>query len=102
MLDSWREWACGRGWRGWWAARAGGGRFGRVDRGEARLYVMGLLAPLERKNGWQLAEAAGDAAPDRMQRLLASARWDFRLVREDLRGYVAGHLGSPRRGADRR
>ena len=23
-------------------------------------YLRGLLAPLERKNGWQLAEAAGD------------------------------------------
>jgi SRSO17 transposase len=72
------------------------GRFGRVEpRRQARLYVMGLLAPLERKNGWQLAEAAGDSAPDRMQRLLTGARWDARLVRDDLRGYVAGHLGSP-------
>src|SRR5690242_491167 len=56
---------------------------------------MGLLAPLERKNGWQLAEAAGDAAPDRMQRLLNNARWDARQVRDDLRGYVVEHLGDP-------
>ena len=26
--------------------------------------LRGLLAPLERKNGWQLAEADGDATPD--------------------------------------
>jgi SRSO17 transposase len=72
------------------------GRFGRVEpRRQARSYLMGLLAPVERKNGWQLAEAAGDASPDRMQRLLNNARWDPRLVREDLRGYVAGHLGDP-------
>jgi SRSO17 transposase len=72
------------------------GRFGRVEpRRQARLYLMGLLAPVERKNGWQLAEAAGDAAPDRMQRLLNNARWDVRGVRDDLRGYVAEHLGDP-------
>ena len=72
------------------------GRFGRVEpRRQARLYLMGLLAPLERKNGWQLAEAAGDAAPDRMQRLLNNARWDARQVRDDLRGYVAEQLGGP-------
>src|SRR5512133_1865754 len=72
------------------------GRFGRVEpRRQARSYLMGLLAPVERKNGWQLAEAAGDASPDRMQRLLNQARWDPRGVREDLRGYVAGHLGDP-------
>jgi SRSO17 transposase len=72
------------------------GRFGRVEpRRQARLYLMGLLAPVERKNGWQLAEAAGDATPDRMQRLLNNARWDARQVRDDLRGYVAEHLGDP-------
>lgn len=52
-----------------------------------------MLAPIERKNGWQLAEAAGDAAPDRMQRLLNSARWDPREVRVDLRDYVMDNLG---------
>ncbi|MCP2353768.1 hypothetical protein HD597_000788 [Nonomuraea thailandensis] len=40
---------------------------------------------MERKNGWQLAEAAGDAQPHRMQRLLNNARWDPRDVRVDLR-----------------
>ncbi|GIH63617.1 IS701 family transposase [Microbispora siamensis] len=70
------------------------GRFGRVEpRRQARAYLTGLLAPVERKNGWQLAEAAGDATPDRMQRLLVSARWDARDVRADLRGYVVEHLG---------
>jgi SRSO17 transposase len=72
------------------------GRFGRVEpRRQARLYLMGLLAPVERKNGWQLAEAAGDSTPDRMQRLLNNARWDARGVRDDLRGYVAEQLGDP-------
>jgi SRSO17 transposase len=70
------------------------GRFARVEpRRQARAYVTGLLAPVERKNGWQLAEAAGDAAPDRMQRLLGSARWDPRGMRDDLREYVFEYLG---------
>lgn len=70
------------------------GRFGRVEpRRQARAYLTGLLAPVERKNGWQLAEAAGDATPDRMRRLLVSARWDARDVRADLRTYVTEHLG---------
>jgi SRSO17 transposase len=70
------------------------GRFGRVEpRRQARAYVTGLLAPVERKNGWQLAEAAGDAAPDRMQRLLNNACWDARGMRVDLRAYVVENLG---------
>lgn len=70
------------------------GRFPRVEpRRQARAYVTGLLAPVERKNGWQLAEAAGDAAPDRMQRLLGNARWDARCMRDDLREYVFDNLG---------
>ena len=40
-------------------------RFSRIEpRRRARAYLQGLLAPLERKNGWHLAEAAGDARPD--------------------------------------
>ncbi|RBQ21126.1 IS701 family transposase [Spongiactinospora rosea] len=71
-------------------------RFGRVEpRRQARAYLVGLLAPVERKNGWQLAEAAGDAKPHRMQRLLNGVRWDPRDVRADLRDYVVEHLGDP-------
>ncbi|WP_435878187.1 IS701 family transposase [Streptosporangium canum] len=70
------------------------GRFGRVEpRRQARAYLTGLLAPVERKNGWQLAEAAGDSHPHRMQRLLNNARWDPRDVRIDLRDYLIERLG---------
>jgi SRSO17 transposase len=70
------------------------GRFPRVEpRLRARAYVRGLLAPLVSKNGWTLAEAAGDATPDGMQRLLNRAAWDAGGVRDDVRGYVARHLG---------
>jgi SRSO17 transposase len=71
------------------------GRFFRVEpRRRARAYVRGLLAPLAAKNGWTLAEAAGDATPDGMQRLLNAAAWDADGVRDDVRAYVSGHLGS--------
>ena len=69
-------------------------RFGRVEpRRRARAYVRGLLAPLAAKNRWTLAEAAGDATPDGMQRLLNAAAWDAGGVRDDVRGYVVRYLG---------
>jgi SRSO17 transposase len=58
-------------------------------------YVRGLLGDAERKNGWQLAEALGDATPDGVQHLLARADWDADAVRDDLTRYVAEHLGGP-------
>ena len=71
------------------------GRFFRVEpRHRARAYVGGLLAPLAAKNGWTLAEAAGDATPDGMQRLLNAAAWDADGVRDDVRGYAVRHLGA--------
>ena len=48
---------------------------------------------MKRKNGWQLADYAGDATPDGMQRLLATCPWDADEVRDDLREYVVEHLG---------
>jgi SRSO17 transposase len=71
-------------------------RFGRAEpRRRALAYLRGLLSPLERKNGWQLAEAAGDATPDGMQDFLSRTRWDADAVRDDLRAYVVEHLGDP-------
>ena len=51
------------------------------------------LSPVERKNGWQLAEQAGDATPYGVQHLLSTYVWDADLVRDDLRDYVVEHLG---------
>ncbi|GIH97929.1 hypothetical protein Psi01_85590 [Planobispora siamensis] len=56
--------------------------------------MRGLLAPIAGKNGWTLAEAAGEASPLGMQRLLNAARWDADAVRDDLRSYVIEHLGA--------
>jgi SRSO17 transposase len=72
------------------------GRFARAEpRARVRSYVAGLAAGLERKNGWTLAEQAGEVSPDGMQRLLRRADWDVDGVRDDLRDYVTGHLGEP-------
>jgi SRSO17 transposase len=69
-------------------------RFARAEpRRRALAYLRGLLSPIERKNGWQLAEQAGEATPDGMQHLLARADWDADQVRDDLRAYVVEHLG---------
>lgn len=69
-------------------------RFVRAEpRRRALAYLRGLLSPIERKNGWQLAEQAGEATPDGMQHLLARADWDADAVRDDLRAYVVEQLG---------
>lgn len=71
-------------------------RFVRAEvRVRAGRYLAGLLAPLERRNGWHLAEALGESTPDGVQRLLRTAQWDADAVRDDLRRYVVEHLGDP-------
>ena len=70
--------------------------FARAEpRRRARSYLRALLSPVGRKNSWQIAEQAGEATPDGMQRLLATSCWDADAVRDDLRGYVLEHLADP-------
>jgi SRSO17 transposase len=72
------------------------GRFGRVEpRRRARSFLLGVLADVETRSCWQLAEQAGERSPHGMQRLLAEAVWDADAVRDDLRSYVADRLGDP-------
>lgn len=52
-----------------------------------------MLSAVERKNGWQLAEQAGETTPHGTQRLLSAARWNADLVRDDMRSYVLENLG---------
>jgi SRSO17 transposase len=71
-----------------------GDRFSRSElRERAVTYLRGLLSPVERKNGWQLAEEAGDQTPYATQHLLGRAVWSADEVRDDLREYVVKHLG---------
>ena len=57
-------------------------------RGEVRAWVRrdlsGLVARVERKNGWQVTEAIGDVGPHGVRRLLNTATWDADTVRDDL------------------
>jgi SRSO17 transposase len=61
-------------------------------RERAQDYLRGLLSETERKNGWQLAEVAGNATPYGIQHLLGRANWDANAVRDELRSYVLEHL----------
>lgn len=56
-------------------------------------YLGTLLAPVERRNGWQIAEQSGEPTPDGVQRLMYAAKWDADGVRDDMRAYVVTHLG---------
>ena len=67
-------------------------------RARAYRYLSGLLGDVRRKNGWQMAEAIGEARPRGVQHLLNDARWDPDIVRDDLREYVVEHLGDKRSG----
>jgi SRSO17 transposase len=72
------------------------GCFARVEpRRQARKYVAGLLSDLPRKNCWALAEQAGDATPDKMQRLLERAAWDACEVMRAVREFAVRYLGDP-------
>ncbi|WP_234320261.1 IS701 family transposase [Streptomyces sp. SBT349] len=70
-------------------------RFGRSEPRERALdYVRGLVAPLERKNGWTLSEQVGQLRPDGLQRLLNLSEWDEHAVRDDIRDYVIETIGA--------
>lgn len=69
--------------------------FARVEpRRRAKAFIQALLAPVESRTCWQIAEYAGERNPGGMQRLLASASWDEVWVRAQIRGYVAAGLGA--------
>src|SRR4029453_17120834 len=73
-----------------------GARFPRWDaRRRAGAYLRGLLRPVEPKKGWELARGNGGDTPYGVQHLLGRAIWDAEAVRDDLRGYVLEHLGTP-------
>jgi SRSO17 transposase len=59
-------------------------------------YLRGLLAPLERKNGWTIAEYAGEPEPKALQRFLNLTPWDADRLRDLVRDYAMEHFGDPR------
>jgi SRSO17 transposase len=64
-------------------------------RQHGRAYLLGLLSQTERKNGWTLAEFAGDVSPDGLQRLLNFSPWDEDACRDAIGRYAVRRLGDP-------
>lgn len=62
----------------------------------ALTYVRGLMGIVERKNGWQGAEAVGEATPYAIQHLLDRAKWDCDGIRDALCAYVSEKLSTPK------
>ena len=70
------------------------GVFGRKEpRAQAAKYLRGLMAQVQRKNSWQVAEAVGDRIPDATQRLLYRAHWKADAARDVLQQYVIEVFG---------
>src|SRR5260221_9436791 len=63
---------------------------------QAGKYVGAVVSGLPKRNGWTIAEQAGDRTPDKTQRLLSRACWDtFAAVGGVRRVAVAGGGGGP-------
>jgi SRSO17 transposase len=63
------------------------------SRQQMQKYVRGLLAPLERKTSWRLAELVQDTTPDRMQRLLYRVPWEADAARDRLEQFIIERFG---------
>jgi SRSO17 transposase len=72
------------------------GLFSRSEpRALCSAYLRGLMAKVERKNCWQLAEELGESLPDALQRLLYRTQWDAEAARDLLQDFVAEEFGEP-------
>lgn len=71
-------------------------RFVRQEmKDRCEVYLECLLAQVDRKNGWQLADYAGDATPKNIQHFIGRAKWNANEVRDDLHSYVVKQIGDP-------
>lgn len=61
----------------------------------AQNYLRGLLSPIERKNGWQMAECLGASTPYALQQFLYRGRFTADDLRDELRSYVSEKIGQP-------
>lgn len=62
-------------------------------RENVQCYLRGLLADVQRKNVWQMAEVMGLSDPHPLQRVLNEAKWDASKLRQDLRQVIAETMG---------
>jgi SRSO17 transposase len=61
----------------------------------SRQYLEGLLAPIERKNGWAIAQHVGEKEPKAIQRFLNLTAWDADDLRDLNLDYALENLGDP-------
>ena len=65
-------------------------------------YVSALASELPSRNGWSVAEHAGDRTPGKAQRLLNRASWDEAAAMSQVRRYAAAGLDEAARRSRRR
>jgi SRSO17 transposase len=58
----------------------------------AEQYLRGLLSPIQRKNGWTIAEHVGEPEPTALQRFLNLSPWDADALLVLNREYAMEHL----------
>lgn len=61
----------------------------------AEQYFRGLLSQIERKNGWTIAEHAGELEPKALQRFLNLSPWDADALLDRNREYAMEYLADP-------
>ena len=71
------------------------------SRKHAQQYLRGLLSPLQRKNGWTMAEYAGELEPKALQRFLNLSPWDADELLALNREYAVGFSPTVLTGAPR-
>ena len=69
---------------------------------QAGKYLCALAGGLARRNGWTIAEHAGDRAPDKTQRLLSRAVWDTSVATGVVRRFAVAGLAEAARRSGRR
>jgi SRSO17 transposase len=69
---------------------------------QAGKYLCALASGLTRRNGWTIAEHAGDRAPDKTQRLLSRAVWDTAAATAAVRQFAVAGLQEAARRSGRR
>ena len=77
--------------------------FGRVEPWlQAGKYVNALVSDLPKRNGWTIAQQAGDRTPQRTQRLLNRAVWDTSVAMGVVRAFAVAGLDEAARRSGRR
>jgi len=69
---------------------------------QAGKYVSALVSEMPKRNGWTIAQHAGDRSPDRTQRLLNRASWDALAAMREVRRFAAAGLEEAARRGRRR